>query len=147
MRSIPQPPSGGCVLKPSNATSHGCFYGPAAFGRLCVETANVYQSIPDGAPAAFGRLCVETVNMLAATSYVAGQPPSGGCVLKQSEDRERLTSITPAAFGRLCVETIRGLNPANDTNCQPPSGGCVLKPQTITSQYPMAPSRLRAAVC
>ena len=34
------------------------------------------------APAAFGRLCVETVNNFDEYLCVAGQPPSGGCVLK-----------------------------------------------------------------
>ena len=37
----------------------------------------------DENPAAFGRLCVETtvVNLSVMDDY--GQPPSGGCVLKQ----------------------------------------------------------------
>ena len=33
------------------------------------------------------------------------QPPSGGCVLKQSKKRYGFFWKTPAAFGRLCVET------------------------------------------
>ena len=33
-----QPPSGGCVLKPLSAVVLGTLAGPAAFGRLCVET-------------------------------------------------------------------------------------------------------------
>ena len=54
-------------------------------------------------PAAFRRLCVET----APTLYRHGrnrQPPSGGCVLKQT------TAIIALSL-----------------TAQPPSGGCVLK--------------------
>ena len=35
---LPQPPSGGCVLKPVQAGCVGGMPHPAAFGRLCVET-------------------------------------------------------------------------------------------------------------
>ena len=34
----PQPPSGGCVLKPAYHSHAIHSRGPAAFGRLCVET-------------------------------------------------------------------------------------------------------------
>ena len=34
-----QPPSGGCVLKPDSQTAEIALENPAAFGRLCVETA------------------------------------------------------------------------------------------------------------
>ena len=34
-----QPPSGGCVLKPLAALQEMGGWEPAAFGRLCVETA------------------------------------------------------------------------------------------------------------
>ena len=34
------------------------------------------------------------------------QPPSGGCVLKQSVEIGNQSSNHPAAFGRLCVETL-----------------------------------------
>ena len=55
-------------------------------------------------PAAFGRLCVETaVNQLSGNA--SPQPPSGGCVLKLVNPREFAEQIHPAAFGRLCVET------------------------------------------
>ena len=57
---------------------------PAAFGRLCVETAKVYKPVAD-------------------TMY---QPPSGGCVLKHERAKRRLEQDDPAAFGRLCVETV-----------------------------------------
>ena len=36
-------------------------YFPAAFGRLCVETANEFGFDLIQCPAAFGRLCVETI--------------------------------------------------------------------------------------
>ena len=35
-----QPPSGGCVLKPSDLIKDIVSYFPAAFGRLCVETVS-----------------------------------------------------------------------------------------------------------
>ena len=76
---------------------------PAAFGRLCVETATEPMKFGTSEPAAFGRLCVETCKY----------QPAWRC-------------FRPAAFGRLCVETVpterSRLPPA-----QPPSGGCVLK--------------------
>ena len=56
--------------------------GPAAFGRLCVETGLTRLASTPKSPAAFGRLCVET----------------GNCF-------SRLNNHNPAAFGRLCVET------------------------------------------
>ena len=78
------------------------------------------------------------------------QPPSGGCVLKQSDIIAMNINDDPAAFGRLCVETTYNLPDARGefpaafgrlcvetkrthglllSPCsQPPSGGCVLKP-------------------
>ena len=56
--------------------------GPAAFRRLCVETT---QWLADGAgekSAAFRRLCVETPSIEGGSLNI-GQPPLGGCVLKQ----------------------------------------------------------------
>ena len=38
---IPQPPSGGCVLKQPFVILGAGYTGPAAFGRLCVETGNM----------------------------------------------------------------------------------------------------------
>ena len=77
-----QPPSGGCVLKLDKLKQSGYSQGPAAFGRLCVETAYLPRETVIGAPAAFGRLCVETYHITAV-----------------------LFHFLPAAFGRLCVET------------------------------------------
>ena len=61
LRAPNQPPSGGCVLKPRYATQGTDAHGPAAFGRLCVETANEFGFDLIQCPAAFGRLCVETI--------------------------------------------------------------------------------------
>ena len=77
-----QPPSGGCVLKPKFEKQSEVRSGPAAFGRLCVETDWIQGVIDTGRPAAFGRLCVETVIWALAAA-----------------------ALSPAAFGRLCVET------------------------------------------
>ena len=58
----------------------------AAFGRLCVETIDILNTVGWRVAAAFGRLCVETKGII----YV--QPID-----------------VAAAFGRLCVETLAGL--------------------------------------
>ena len=55
-----QPPSGGCVLKQNKLITNQVFTIPAAFRRLCVETADVGLFLRNFAPAAFRRLCVET---------------------------------------------------------------------------------------
>ena len=78
-----QPPSGGCVLKQVTVMGVKKFNGPAAFGRLCVETGAIRRFFGNLVPAAFGRLCVET-NDIHQFDY----------------EQEK-----PAAFGRLCVET------------------------------------------
>ena len=78
---------------------------PAAFRRLCVETGKPFRPEITTVPAAFRRLCVETPRLETTEQAACIQPPSGGCVLKQSR-------FFPAAF--FCS--------------QPPSGGCVLKP-------------------
>ena len=99
-----QPPSGGCVLK--QLLLARCFrtYKPAAFRRLCVETANKSPDAAADWPAAFRRLCVETVNGL-TNRKGSNQPPSGGCVLKPLPCRTGANAPNPAAFRRLCVET------------------------------------------
>ncbi len=56
-------------------------------------------------PAAFGRLCVETDGRKAALPSPTRQPPSGGCVLKRHHGHTVILMTQPAAFGRLCVET------------------------------------------
>ena len=100
-----QPPLGGCVLKPNRARRERFIKIPAAFRRLCVETKIAPKKYGDKQePAAFRRLCVETTDKSLNRRQYAIQPPSGGCVLKQSQI---------------------GYEP-NPTG-QPPSGGCVLK--------------------
>ena len=64
---------------------------PAAFRRLCVETAKYCRIYEKGRPAAFRRLCVETSLL-----------------------RRLLIKGIPAAFRRLCVET--GLLPLANSN-------------------------------
>ncbi len=66
-----QPPSGGCVLKPTLITGLRACNGPAAFGRLCVETQHA--------------ICCRQKRRF--------QPPSGGCVLKQNTLESRKNSI------------------------------------------------------
>ena len=82
LRAPNQPPSGGCVLKPRYATQGTDAHGPAAFGRLCVET-----------------IAARTL------AWRSNQPPSGGCVLKHKTPLGVRMRYFPAAFGRLCVET------------------------------------------
>ena len=55
---------------------------PAAFRRLCVETATDLPQKPNSNPAAFRRLCVETIFAITL-----------------------IRRVLPAAFRRLCVET------------------------------------------
>ena len=63
---------------------------PAAFGRLCVETADSWKALDFSNPAAFGRLCVET-----------------------KDSNVDSPKVFPAAFGRLCVETYLPLKQIN----------------------------------
>ena len=79
---MPQPPSGGCVLKRKYAIYRHYKGGPAAFRRLCVETS---------------------IGVDAIDPY--DQPPSGGCVLKPDSLLRSMFFTLPAAFRRLCVET------------------------------------------
>ena len=78
-------------------------------------------------PAAFGRLRVETSIIVKSVPLPMVQPPSGGCVLKQSVWVVFEGSVVPAAFGRLRVETNRQSAYGEALKAQPPSGGCVLK--------------------
>ena len=56
--------------------------------RFSWEPSEIGAAKPDGArllreaPAAFGRLCVETAPSISAVEEAENQPPSGGCVLK-----------------------------------------------------------------
>ena len=82
---------------------------------------------PLSGPAAFGRLCVETAMWQMKSGKRLTQPPSGGCVLKLKCMTQLEVLGIPAAFGRLCVETVQWVWQDSADNCQPPSGGCVLK--------------------
>ena len=75
-------------MKPDGDCRKYVEYHPAAFRRLCVETEPLGRGRNMRWPAAFRRLCVET-NYIALKSYLVGQPPSGGCVLKHAGKRRR----------------------------------------------------------
>ena len=86
----PQPPSGGCVLKPEDAVVGVSQGWPAAFGRLCVETTARRNKQT-------GRLCqppsggcVLKHGRISPPCFESGQPPSGGCVLKLTHYRQSL---------------------------------------------------------
>ena len=68
---IIQPPSGGCVLKPSLQVKITLDLFPAAFRRLCVETSFVSAGSRLWRPAAFRRLCVETTKIIQVTTTCA----------------------------------------------------------------------------
>ena len=68
-------------MKPQADDAFNFHAQPAAFGRLCVETAPPSVPALPPVPAAFGRLCVETPPTSKKALSLA-QPPSGGCVLK-----------------------------------------------------------------
>ena len=77
-----------------------------------------------------------------------GQPPSGGCVLKQSRNATERICSRPAAFRRLCVETGSPKQMEIQDRFQPPSGGCVLKQDYVVDlSNETKASRLQAAVC
>ena len=102
---MPQPPSGGCVLKLPKSINSKRNTIPAAFGRLCVETA--YQCPirrPSTQPPSGG--CVLKHSLIIIYKAFWYQPPSGGCVLKRHVVNLKNTHAIPAAFGRLCVETL-----------------------------------------
>ena len=156
------------MLKLDMPVVEGRWSVPAAFGRLCVETAIGPMAHQGRSPAAFGRLCVETFKYRVKNKS-KNQPPSGGCVLKLRVDGVDVLAQMPAAFGRLCVETLN--TPcSNPHRPQPPSGGCVgqhryaqtdclhcvpaafgrLCVETlddVATLIKAKPSRLRAAVC
>ena len=75
------------------------------------------------------------------------QPPSGGCVLKQINSTWNSGKLNAATFGWLCVETeLYGISTA--IAAQPPSGGCVLKlVAAACADIAAEGSHLRVAVC
>ena len=100
--------------------------------RFSCELSEIGAAKPDGArllreaPAAFRRLCVETAVGMAAITVILAQPPSGGCVLKRSHARRKARKQTQPPSGG-CVLKQKAENHEQSTTYQPPSGGCVLK--------------------
>ncbi len=77
---LDQPPSGGCVLKRPLDRAAVDLIGPAAFGRLCVETMQITHFCSFSRPAAFGRLCVETpVEQIIMTVNIASRLRAAVC--------------------------------------------------------------------
>ena len=81
-RIYPQPPLGGCVLKPALDVWHSRFEEPAAFRRLCVETYFTDLSSIESSPQPPLGGCVLKPHKIDSGGYTASQPPLGGCVLK-----------------------------------------------------------------
>ena len=82
-----QPPSGGCVLKLTILAVGRPLLGPAAFGRLCVETSrwgSIGQSIQQ--PPSGGCVLKQVIGYRYALQYI--QLPSCSCVLKQQPLRK-----------------------------------------------------------
>ena len=79
-----QPPSGGCVLKRASAWQSLKKVGPAAFGRLCVETIWRALVVVDTAQPPSGG-CVLKPLSVRWLNRIPRQPPSGGCVLKHMQ--------------------------------------------------------------
>ena len=77
--------------------------------------------------AAFRRLCVETGRELMALRLISPQPPSGGCVLKQTACHGGFVAVVQPPSGG-CVLKHFGKDVVDAWYEQPPSGGCVLKP-------------------
>ena len=85
---------------------------PAAFRRLCVETANLISAIvPVAQPPSGG--CVLKLTACQSSTPPLLQPPSGGCVLKLKARIAEWEAKSPAAFRRLCVETYIAIFAAN----------------------------------
>ena len=64
--------------------------------------------------------------MVGKAFMALGQPPSGGCVLKQRIQRQRNAGISQPPSGG-CVLKHHGSETIRIDGGQPPSGGCVLK--------------------
>ena len=102
---LTQPPSGGCELKHLNTFQQSLIDGPAAFGRLRVETSSHSSAVFCVKPAAFGRLRVETA--LWSKSEPNSSPAAFGRLRVETEQLGGIPDdAIPAAFGRLRVETL-----------------------------------------
>ena len=69
---IKQPPSGGCVLKPSHFNDRLSNNSAATFGWLCVETIKLADIAVGVNAATFGWLCVETAISSNIGRFTAG---------------------------------------------------------------------------
>ena len=164
-----QPPSGGCVLKPLHASIQQKTGSQPPSGGCVLKRRRIGRRLPPHPPAAFGRLCVETASVACGGSAICqppsggcvlklcvcfgghppyrAQPPSGGCVLKQAILTAPLVNLNPAAFGRLCVET--AFICPNEFAVWPAAFGrlCVETKRLRLLIMAKQSSRLRAAVC
>ena len=141
-----QPPSGGCVLKRKHPAPPQARGKAAAFGRLCVETSQPRKLDILSPAAAFGRLCVETAVVKPAKATVL-QPPSGGCVLKQSNSIKIAKKSTQPPSGGCVLKLLRNLR--NNFSAFAAAFGrlCVETPDCLIFLIKSKGSRLRAAVC
>ena len=104
----------------------------AAFGRLCVETNDaLFGRVHFGQPPSGGCVLKQVSAHADGIGDIANQPPSGGCVLKLLLCRRQQQAQQSAAFGRLCVETNHPKHYQKPFQAQPPSGGCVLKQEQL----------------
>ena len=126
--SLPQPPSGGCVLKLIPSPLPIPPQLPAAFRRLCVETCTVKRlavSLKTQPPSG-GCVLKPALYRISSARVTPSQPPSGGCVLKPAGYlRNSLAQYQPPSGG--CVLKPVGGKGRRESGGQPPSGGCVLK--------------------
>ena len=102
-----QPPLGGCVLKLAVAVVSLDIIRPAAFRRLCVETAGAGKISSSTLPAAFRRLCVETYTPPAPSEVKPLPAAFRRLCVETIPIRMNSTPYNSAAFRRLCVETSR----------------------------------------
>ena len=144
-----QPPSGGCVLKPTLDYTFAYNSQAAAFGRLCVETSitNVDGSLMCGSRLR-AAVCWNG-QALASGELRGGSRLRAAVCWNSAPSKCHHGEEKAAAFGRLCVETatqkamkknligsrLRAAVCWNyfitaltlHVQWQPPSGGCVLK--------------------
>ena len=97
----------------------------ATFGWLCVETRHFDHVVNRAGQPPSGGCVLKRICSRSARRYWP-QPPSGGCVLKQAGGIGKRHHHHAATFGWLCVETSQAIL-KTWYKSQPPSGGCVLK--------------------
>ena len=105
--------------------------------------------VPAGQPPSGGCVLKLNSNAINTQDMVSLQPPSGGCVLKLNAKAKKAygRSSPAAAFGRLCVETELPGN--QEINLGAAAFGRLCVETGLRSQTTMGlrSSRLRAAVC